>query len=86
MVDLIDDYVDRWEVKYEQPEESWDLSKKRIMTTYVVGEAWRQLCTEQHHIDTVRKSFIDLGINLPVDGRLDHKVDSHQGISWYRDR
>jgi hypothetical protein len=41
MVDLIDDYVDRWEVKYEQPEESWDLSKKRIMTTYVVGEAWR---------------------------------------------
>jgi len=82
MVNLIDDYIDKWEVLYEQPEESWDLSKKRIMTTYVVGGAWRQLCTEPHHINIVRKSFIDLGINLPVDGRLDHliRIKDFRGI------
>ena len=52
--------------------EKWSISQKRVMVTHVVGEAWNQFCIAKK--DLVEKSFIDVGLNIALNGLEDSKL------------
>ena len=52
--------------------EKWSVNQKRVMVTHVVREAWNQFCTEKKSL--IEKSFIDIGLNIALDGSEDSKL------------
>jgi len=52
--------------------EKWTVAQKRVMVTYVVREAWSQFCITKK--DLIRKSFIDVGLNIASNGSEDSKL------------
>ena len=65
--DYTEQYMD------ERPDiETWSVSDKRIMVTHVVARAWCAFCLEKRAL--IQKSFLDVGLTLPVDGSQDYKL------------
>jgi hypothetical protein len=48
------------------------VGRRRILTTWAVGEAWEVFCKERAQI--VRRSFTAVGIALPIDGSRDYEI------------
>ncbi|KAG0129183.1 hypothetical protein HOY82DRAFT_540914 [Tuber indicum] len=48
------------------------IGRRRILTTWAVGEAWEIFTSEQ--IEVVKKSFHILGLALPIDGTCDQEI------------
>jgi hypothetical protein len=64
-------YIDAKEDAGEDVEK-WTVGQKRIMVTYVVGEAWIQFCKEKKSL--IEKAFVDVGLNIASDGSEDSKL------------
>ena len=48
------------------------MGRRRILTTWVVGEAWEVFSRER--VEVVKKSFRILGLALPIDGSCDSEI------------
>jgi len=53
------------------------IGRRRILTTWAVGEAWEVFSRERAEV--VKKSFRILGLALPIDGTCDDEI-SVKGI------
>lgn len=62
--------VDGEEKEYEKRN---TLGKRRILTTWCVGDAWYQFCIEKQEL--VQCAFRKLGLSLPIDGSTDSELD-----------
>ena len=65
------------DIHYEEHFEKWNtgsytVGDRRIMLTKWVGQAWRELHTQQ--ADVIRQTFRKLGLSLAVDGSEDHEI------------
>lgn len=48
------------------------MGRRRILTTWAVGEAWERFCRERQHV--VLRSFRALGLSLPINGSCDAEI------------
>jgi len=48
------------------------VGRRRILTTWAVGEAWEVFSRER--VEVVKKSFRILGLALPIDGSCDSEI------------
>jgi hypothetical protein len=68
--DFTDQYT--FEKEVDNPTKQWTTSERRIMVTHVVANAWKKFCNEKREL--VIKSFMDVGVTLPVDGSCDNNI------------
>lgn len=48
------------------------IGRRRVMTTWAVGDAWERLCKEKQQV--VVRSFRAVGLALPIDGSCDSEI------------
>jgi hypothetical protein len=48
------------------------IGRRRILTTWAVGEAWEQFSTKR--VEVIQCSFSSVGLSLPIDGHHDHEI------------
>lgn len=53
------------------------IGRRRVMTTFAVGEAWEKFCTTKRA--TTIRSFRAVGLSLPINGSCDEEI-SIKGI------
>ena len=55
------------------PDAEWTVSDKRIMTTYIVGRAWKRYSIQKK--DVVQKAFCNYGIFIPYNSSRDNLIN-----------
>ena len=48
------------------------VGRRRVLTTWAVGEAWEVFCRERTSV--IQRSFRAVGLALPIDGSHDHEI------------
>lgn len=48
------------------------IGRRRVMTTWAVGDAWEQFCKEKEQV--IIRSFRAVGLALPIDGGCDTEI------------
>ena len=57
------------------------VGRRRVMTTWAVGEAWDRFCTSRKEV--LVRAFSTVGLSLPIDGSRDAEL-SIKGIDTER--
>ena len=57
------------------------VGRRRIMTTWAVGDAWEEFCRERKEV--IQRSFRAVGLSLPIDGSCDNEI-SLKGLDMER--
>jgi len=58
------------------------VGRRRIMTTWAIGEAWEEFCIEWRQV--IIRSFTAVGLSLPIDGSHDCSQLSLKGVDMKR--
>ena len=58
------------------------VGRRRIMTTWAIGEAWEEFCIERRQV--IIHSFTAVGLSLPIDGSHDRSQLSLKGVDMER--
>lgn len=48
------------------------IGRRRVITTWAVGEAWERFCKDKQHI--IIRAFRAVGLGLPIDGSCDAEI------------
>ena len=58
------------------------VGRRRIMTTWAIGETWKEFCIERRQV--IIRSFTAVGLSLPIDGSHDRSQLSLKGVDMER--